>query len=159
MKQVITNVGYFLLDGTALVLLLLLLFYGMSTVSDTDLFSATGTNLSVATVNYNNYTDFRGTYLSEAAKAPPDIYYAGGNLTLGTVCLTDYIISKDHALNVLPIYVSSILSPRGIELINSYQANLATITLIEPGIYTITVSSTDDGNRLTKCSIQIPVNR
>ena len=30
MKQVITNFGYFLLDGTALVMLLVLLFYGMT---------------------------------------------------------------------------------------------------------------------------------
>ena len=159
MKQVITNFGYFLLDGTALVLMLTLLFYGMTVSGNSNLYSAIGNNLSIASIDYNNYTDFKGMYLNEAAKTPPDIYYDGGNLTLGTICLTDYIISKDYAMNTLPIYVSSIISPHGTELIDTFRQDLASITLTDPGIYTITVSSVDDGNRLTKCSIRIPVNR
>ena len=159
MKQVITNFGYFLLDGTALVMLLVLLFYGMTASGNSNLYSAIGNNLSIASVNYNNYTDFKGMYLTEAAKTPPAIYYDGGNLTLGTICLTDYIIAKDHAMNILPIYFSSIISPHGTELIDTFRHDLATITLTDPGIYTVTASSVDDGNRVTKCSIQIPVNR
>ena len=59
MKQVITNFGYFLLDGTALVMLLVLLFYGMTASGNSNLYSAIGNNLSIASVNYNNYTDFK----------------------------------------------------------------------------------------------------
>ena len=159
MKQIITDFGYFLLDGIALVLLVALLFHGMAANTSTNLFAAVGPNLKIETVNYNNYTDFKRTYLLESEKKPPIIFYQGGNLTTGDICLTDYIKSTDHAGNALPIKISSILNMQGTELIDTFRQDSSKINLSQPGIYTISISAVDDGNRLTKCTIKIPVNK
>ena len=159
MKQIITEYGYFLLDGIALVLLVFLLFHGMAANNGSNLFSVIGPNLKIETVNYNTYTDFKRTYLLESEKKPPFIFYQGGNLTIGDICLTNYIKATDHAGHTLPVKILSILNMHGTELIGSFRQDSSEITLSQPGIYTIAVSAVDDGNRLTKCTIKIPVNR
>ena len=159
MKQIIAEHGYFLLDGIALVFLVFLLFHGMAANNGSNLFSEIGPKLKIETVNYNTYTDFKRTYLLEAAKRPPFIFYQGGNLTIGDICLTNYIKATDHAGHALPVKISSILNMQGAELIGSFRQDSAKINLSQPGIYTISVNAVDDGNRLTKCTIKIPVNR
>ena len=159
MKQVITNFGYFLLEGTALLLLMLLLFHQMTeTGSDESIFSAVGSHLQIEHINYSQYKDFKETFVLESEKTQPAVFYQGGHLTTGTACLTDVIHARDYAGNALPIQISSIKNMHGIELIESFSPDTANITLSESGIYTISVSAIDDGNRLTTCTITVPVN-
>ena len=121
MKQVITAYGHFLLEGIVLVLVLVLLFCGIrDEEGNVGVFYMAGARLSIEQTDYQGFTDFRGTYRSEAAKSKPQISYVTGNLSSGTVCLTDCIRVLDYAGNELSFWVDSVKTPDGREIADSY---------------------------------------
>ena len=159
MKQVITAYGHFLLDGIVLVLLLVLLFCGdHDEEENVGVFNMAGERLSVEHTDYQAFTDFRRTYVSEAAKIEPEISYTTGNLSSGTVCLADCIRVLDYAGNELSFWVDSVKTPDGREIADSYNTATKEIYLGQAGIYKMTVSVCDSGNRTVDGVIYIPVN-
>ena len=160
MKQVITAYGHFLLEGIVLVLVLVLLFCGIrDEEGNVGVFYMAGARLSIEQTDYQGFTDFRGTYRSEAAKSKPQISYVAGNLSSGTVCLTDCIRVLDYAGNELSFWVDSVKTPDGREIADSYDPVTNEIYLGQPGIYKMTVSVCDSGNRTADGVIYIPVNQ
>ena len=160
MKQVITAYGHFLLEGIVLVLLLVLVFCGIrDEEGNVGVFNMTGARVSIEHTDYQTFTDFRGTYVSEAAKTEPEISYTVGNLQTGRNCLTDCIKAVDYAGNVLSFWVDSIKTPDGREIVDSYNADTKEIYLGQTGIYKMTVSVCDSGNRTVDGVIYIPVNQ
>ena len=121
-------------------------------------FYMAGSRLSIEQTDYQGFTDFRGTYRSEAAKSKPQISYVAGNLSSGTVCLTDCIRVLDYAGNELSFWVDSIKAPDGREIVDSYDPVTKEIYLGQAGIYKMTVSVCDRGNRTVDGVIYIPVN-
>ena len=159
MKQVITAYGHFLLEGIVLVLLLVLLFCGIrDEEGNVGVFNMTGARVSIEHTDYQTFTDFRGTYVSEAAKTEPEISYTVGNLSSGTICLLDCIKAVDYTGSELTFWVDSIKAPDGRELVDSYNSDTKEIYLGQAGIYKMTVSVCDSGNRTVDGVIYIPVN-
>ena len=160
MKQVITAYGHFLLEGIVLVLLLVLVFCGIrDEEGNVGVFNMTGARLSIEHTDYQGFTDFRGTYVSEAAKTEPEISYIEGNLQTGRVCFANCIKAVDYAGNTLSFWVDSVKAPDGREIVDSYNADTKEIYLEQAGVYEVTVSVCDSGNRTLDGIIHIPVNR
>ena len=160
MKQVITAYGHFLLEGIVLVLVLVLVFCGIrDEEGNVGVFNMTGARLSVEHTDYQTFTDFRGTYVSEAAKTEPEISYTVGNLSSGMICLLDCIKAVDYAGSDLPFWVDSIKAPDGRELADSYNPDTKEIYMGQAGIYEVTLSVCDSGNRTVDGVIYIPVNQ
>ena len=160
MKQVITAYGHFLLEGIVLMLLLVLLFCGIRDgEGNVGVFRIAGAGLSIEHTDYQTFEDFRGTYRTEAAKTNPEISYVAGNLSSGTVCLTDCIRAVDYAGNELSFWVDSVKAPDGRELADSYNADKKEIYLGQAGVYEMALSVCDSGNRTVNGVIYIPVNQ
>lgn len=159
MEQVIKAYGRFLVEGIVLVALLVILFTG---INDEDgnkgVLAVAGAKLEVESVNYNQYTDFIGTYQNECGKAAPVISFIGTHLYSGTCIIPDFIKATDCAGAELQIKVSSIKDEGGVELIDLYNQDTGEISFV-PGIYTVEVSAKDANNKLTRCTIQIPVSK
>jgi len=160
MKQVITAYGYFLLEGIVLVLLLVLLFCGIRDgEGNVGVFNMTGARISIEHTDYQGFTDFRGTYVSEASKSEPEIFYDVGNLSAGTIRLADCMKAVDYAGNELSFWVDSVKAPDGREIADSYNADTKEIYLGQAGIYEVALSVCDSGNRVVNGVIFIPVNQ
>lgn len=160
MEQVIREYGGFLLSGTAVVFLIIILFTGIEDdAGNKGALAIIGAQIEIENTDYHSYTDFQNAYQTESSKTAPEIVYQGGHLTTGTVKITDYIKAEDYAGRLLQIRILSIVNPADTEITDVYNPDTEEITLTESGIYTVTVSALDDINRLSKCVIKIPVNK
>lgn len=152
MKQVLKIYGKFMLEGIALSCVVYLWIYG-------SFFENIGAQLTVETMEYGSYTDFREIYLRESQKEVPQINYITGNITVGAHALAELIEAHDYAERELEIKIHSIINPKGEEQLNHYDEESENINFTMPGVYTIKVSAVDDGNRKSVCLIKIPVNK
>lgn len=159
MKLVIEHYGRFILDGIVVVAVMMIVFLWLTdSEGNKGIFAVTGAQINIDATDYTAYTDFKGVYKTESEKKHPRISFTGGRITIGTHTLSNYIKAVDDAGQNLAIKVSSILAPDGTEVVGTYNQNTTEITFSQSGIYTLTVSVLDEGNRMTKTNIKIPVN-
>ena len=159
MKFVIEHYGKFMLEAIVVTALMILIFCGMTDAKgNKGIFAVTGEHISVNSVDYQAYSDFKETYKTESEKNVPKITFTSGRLTLGVHMLSNYIKATDHDGNKLMIKVSSIKAPDGTEILDTYNHSTTEIVFSQEGIYLLTISALDEGNRLTKTTIQVPVN-
>ena len=160
MRLVIEHYGKFMLESIVVTALMILIFTGVTDAKgNRGIFTVTGEHISVENIDYHTYTDFKGTYKSESEKDAPKISFSSGRLSLGVHCLSSYIKAVDYGGNLLSITVLSIKAPDGSEVVDTYNQNTTEITFSQEGVYVLTIMAQDEGNRLTKTMIQIPVNR
>ena len=157
MEQVIKAYGKFLLEGIILVALLTILTVMSDSAGNKGVFSIVGTKLEMNSVDYNQYNDFKGTYKSESNKEAPVISVIGTHLYSGVCSIPSFIKATDYTGAELLIMVSSIKDAGGTELIGDYNQDTGEISLAS-GIYMVEVSAKDVNNKLTKCTVQIPVS-
>ena len=158
MEKILKEYGPFLLAGFVLVMLLTVILSG---ITDEDgnrgIFLVIGAKLEVESADYTSYTDF-DTYQAEAGKSLPEIVFEGGTgVYTGVVALADYVRAVDFAGAALPINFVGLEDIFGNDLSGSYDPGTGEITFSGPGIYCLTVSATDSGNRKAVKSISIPV--
>jgi len=159
MKLVIEHYGKFLLEGLVVVALMALIFTGLTDENgNKGIFAVTGAQIQVEAVDYQSYSDFKNTYKAESEKENPKITSACQRLAAGAHTLSSYITAEDNAGQPLDIRVSSIKSPDGVEILDTYNADTSEILLTEPGEYLVTVSAVDGSNRMTKVAVRLPVN-
>lgn len=160
MKQIMTMYGKFLLEGTVLVLLMTMIFISIEDEEgNKGVFEIVGAKLEIESASHSRYSDFSGTYQAESRKATPKIAYIGGYLQTGICSLSDYIKATDYAGRELPVKITSIRSPQGTEVLDTYDPDTAEINLEQSGIYIVTISVFDDGNRVSNGKVRIPVNK
>lgn len=159
MKLVIEQYGKFILEAIVIIALMSIIF---SSLTDNEgnkgIFAVTGAQIKIDGVDYSAYTDFRGVYKMESEKEKPKISFESGRLTIGTYALSNYIKAVDYAGNTLRLKVISIKAPDGREIVESYNQNTTEVSLLQAGVYTVTLLAVDDGNNTTKTIIQIPIN-
>lgn len=160
MEEIGKIYGGFILEGIAVISLMLFLWCGISVGGDNkSILRIMGENMIIEEANYDLYSDFRSVYDKESRKTAPIIKYAAGALDTGIVNLAETIKATDYKGDELAIKVLSVRNMEGEELIKSDETDISEIILEHAGIYTVLVKTTDDGNRTTQCSIKIPVNR
>lgn len=160
MEKILKEYGPFLLAGFILVMLLAVILSG---ITDEDgnrgIFRIIGAKLDVESADYASYTDF-DTYQAEAGKSFPEIAFNGAvGVYTGVMALSDYVKAVDFAGAALPVTFVGLEDISGNDLSGSYNPGTGEITFSEPGIYCLTVSATDSGNRKAVKSISIPVLR
>jgi len=159
MEQIGRMYGKFILEGIAVAALAVFLFYGIAYGGEwVGLLEVIGDNLPEENKAYDTYIDFKEVYKGESTKAAPQIRYVTGAVDAGRINLTQVIKAFDYAGVELKIDVLSIKNMEEEELIEHYDTETMEIELKHPGIYTILVRTTDDGNRTTQCSIRMPIN-
>lgn len=159
MKLVIEHYGKFMLEAIVVIAVTGIIFLGLTDANgNMGIFAVTGAHLEVEAENYLNYTDFKNVYKTESEKSAPHITWYGGRIVAGTHALSDYIKATDYAGNNLGFLVQSITAPDGSDCLSSYNQDTTEISLLQMGVYTVTVSAEDDGKRTTKATVQIPVN-
>lgn len=159
MKQVMESYGVFVLEALVVSLLLVLLFTQITDkAGNKGVLKIIGAGLETEGADYGSYTDF-DVYQAESAKSAPIITYdTPAALKTGSNRLADYIKATDYAGGELPIKVISVQNPAGADVTVECDEDTV-INLTEPGIYKLTVSAVDDGNRLSTCEIKIAVNK
>lgn len=159
MRLVIEHYGKFVLEGIVVTALLVLIFTDLTDAIDKKgILAVTGEHISIDSMNYHAYTDFKESYKTECEKEAPKISFTSGRLFLGKHILSNYIQAKDNEGKNLKINVLSIKAPDGVEVIDSYHHDTTEIIFSQTGIYILTISALDEGNRLTMTKIQVPVN-
>ena len=151
LRQVLKMYGVFILE-TAALLWIIQLCIQQSYLKEI------GDFMPLDSYMYEAYDDFREVYQEESKKKPPEIIYKKGSLYEGKHKLSDIVEAYDYANRNLEIRVHSILTPEMEEKIDDYKQETEEILLDMTGIYMLTVSAVDDGNRKSVCIIRIPVN-
>ena len=117
-----------------------------------------GAKLPIDSVDYEGYTDYN-SYQTESTRQAPEIYFQSGSLIrTGNNKLSDCIMAKDYAANMLQIKVISIKNPDDTDITSQCNQDTTEIMLNDPGVYTVTVSAKDDANRKSIKVIKFPVN-
>ena len=158
MEKILKEYGPFLLAGFVLVMLLAVILSG---ITDEDgnrgIFRIIGAKLDVESAEYTSYTDF-DTYQTEAGESLPEIAFDGTmGVYTGVMALADYVRAVDFSGAALSVSFVGLEDISGNDLSGSYNAETGEITFSEPGIYCLTVSAMDGGNRKAVKSITIPV--
>lgn len=152
MKQVLKLYGMFVLEGIALIGMVI--FW-----QEQGIFEKIGKRLTVEKAEYSSYADFRGVYQEESKKEKPRIEYVNGSINAGIHLLSELIEAYDYADRKLEIKVHSITNPKNEERLDYYDAETTKMNFDLAGIYTIKVSTVDDGNRVSIGTVRIPVNK
>lgn len=157
MEQVIRAYGRFLLEAAVVVLLVVLLFFGiMDERGNRGILSMMGEYVKEESVVGD--MDFR-EYQRESQRSAPMIAYVGTKtLYTGRYPLSAILKATDDEGAELPIEVSSICDPFGIERMGEYLSDVSYIQFASKGIYTLRVTVRDGRNRTSTCEIRIPVN-
>jgi len=159
MEQIGKTYGRFILEGIAVVFLTVLLLCGSSSEgTGVGILAKLGEYLPQEDKNYELYSDFRDVYKQESLKSAPRIEYVTGAADAGIVSVDEIIKAYDYDEEELELRVLSIKNMEGEELVESYDSENMEINLEYAGIYVFLVEAVDDGNRVTKCSIRVPVN-
>lgn len=156
MKQVIDTYGKFILECMILVLLLILLFTQIrDDEGNQGVIQIIGARIETTDMDYDSYADF-DVYVSEGALEKPVITYTGGNtIRIGMCRLSDYMKAVDYNGNELSVYVMSVLSPAGAELVCNADTE---INFPLAGVYRVQVKAVDGMNKKTVKQIKIPVS-
>ncbi|MBO5069261.1 MAG: hypothetical protein J6C37_02715 [Roseburia sp.] len=160
MELVIKAYGKLMLEGLAVMLLVVLLF---GQIEDADgnrgILRIIGAHLGTEQTGTVEYADFQA-YQSEGKKCAPIISYTASSvLYTGTYNLADCITAVDDAGATLQVGLLGMWNPFGEELDVTEQAEVGQMVFEYPGIYTAKVAAVDAGNKKTVCLIQIPVNK
>lgn len=149
MKGVVKTYGGFLLEAVVFISIVYLCL-------QQGYLQLIGTKMPVEEKDYHTYTDFSEHYYAETQKAMPVIGYTTGSLDTGVYQLFDLIEAYDYAGEKLSLNVHSILNPKKEAVLWSGEGEQIEFEM--PGVYIVTVSAADDGNRRSVCTIKIPVN-
>lgn len=157
MEQVIRAYGKFILDGTVVVLLMVLV---MTQIRDDaghkGVFEMIGSYLENEIESDREYTDF-SVYAGECKKKFPEMcYFPEVVLHTGQHQISQLIRAVDYTGRELPVRLISVRIPDGKEIELAGQER---VEFQEPGIYEIKASSMEAWNRRTECVFRIPVNR
>lgn len=157
MEQIIRIYGKSLLEMLALVLLVIILFSGITDESGNQgIMHIIGAWYEPEVSVERN--DFE-IYQREAQKEAPSIFYSRKDtLSIGKHYLSDCIVAKDMAGNNLQLQVLELGSEQG-ECTAWYEEGTEEIVFTEAGIYSVKVSAVDNGNRRSICQIKLPVSR
>lgn len=159
MEQIGSVYGKFILEGIAVICLIVFLFWG---ISDSDgnvgILEMIGGNLPEINEEYDSYTDFKEGYAEESNKDAPKITFAAGAVDTGKIKLSQIIKAVDYSGNEIKLVIMSIKNMENVELIENCNLETTEIDLTNAGVYSVLVKATDDGNRTTECRIKIPVN-
>lgn len=159
MKLVIEHYGKFMLEGIVIFAVCGILVCGLTDENGNHgIFAVMGEQLEVSNENYLAYTDFADTYKAESEKTPPKISWHAGRIETGVHVLSDYIKVTDYAGNALAFQVMEIEAPDGTKGLSSYNPDTTEIGLSQMGVYKVTLFAKDDGKRITRSVVQIPVN-
>ena len=156
MEQVIRTYGTFLLEGTVLVALVWLLFWGITDeTGHHGVFSIAGSyqkeEQPAARLDFTRYQ-------SEGEKSAPVIQYVWtGMLHVGEYSLEELLRAEDYSGQTLQVQLCSVLNPQGTEQIQS-DWGYNRVQFNRQGIYTLKVRTADAWNRVTVCVFCIPVN-
>jgi len=160
MEQIGRIYGKFILEGIAVVCLSGFLFNNfLDDAGNIGLLYAIGRYLPKVEEKYDSYTDFGEIYLEESHKSAPEIKYVAGAVDTGVVQLSQIIKAVDYSGSELAIEILSIKNMDDVEMIEVCNLETTQIVFERAGIYRVEVRAVDDGNRVTKCQIKIPVNR
>lgn len=151
MAQILKWYGVFLLEAVVL-------FGVVHLCVQQKYFEKIGEFMPLDSYLYETYDDFREVYYEESKKKVPEITYIKGSICTGKYRLTDLIEAYDYENRRLEIRIHSVLSPENTEKIVDSNKEIKEIMFDIAGIYTITASAVDDGNRKSVCTIRIPVN-
>lgn len=157
MEQIIRGYGVFLLDAVVVAILCV----GIFKINDSEecgFFPEIGKKLVIKKQDYNGYFDFKETYQEESKKALPVIYFTGKHIRTGIVSLKDEIVAYDFSGNILPVRITSIKSMDGVECLEHYNPETMEMNFLQPGYYSVEIETMDEGMRVTRCKIRIPVN-
>lgn len=157
MELVIRAYGRFLLEAVVVVLLAVLLFSGITDDrGNRGIFSMMGEYVEEEGTVGN--MDFK-EYQRESQRSAPAIVYVGTEtLYTGKYPLSGILKATDDEGMELPIEVSSICDPFGIERIGEYPSGVSYIQFSSRGIYTLRVAAVDARNQTSNCEVRIPVN-
>ena len=141
----------YLLEGVIMILLFRVLFYQ-------GVFLQIGEHVVITQPFHEEYTDFRGRVLEEGEKTAPGICYLGGTCSIGVLKLGELILASDYEGKELSFQIKQIQNPLGESVLTELDKEAMELYVREPGIYQVHVVAIDDGNRITKGVIRIPVN-
>jgi len=158
MDEIVRMYGRFVLTGMTL-LCMTVFVIGDISVSEkkAGLLELLGNYIKIEKNDYISYRDFNGIYAAESEKEGPKIVYEGGSIKKGTYFLNALIKAYDYAKREMPVVVDKIIGPYGNNL-SCYDAISGKIDFNRCGVYELTVSAVDDGNRCSWCIIKVPVN-
>ena len=119
MEEIGKIYGGFILEGIAVISLMLFLWCGISVGGDNkSILRIMGENMIIEEANYDLYSDFRSVYDKESRKTAPIIKYAAGALDTGIVNLAETIKASDYKGDELAIKVLSVRMDQS-QIINS----------------------------------------
>lgn len=159
MKLVMEEYGKLILSAVVAVSIVTFLFFHFSDEEkNKDFLSVLGARITMTNTNYHEYIDFKDSYRKESVKSAPTLTFSCDRLIVGTHVLSNYIKATDCDGNNLVIQISSIKSPDGTEIVETYNQSTSELNMTMHGIYIVTVSTVDENNRSTRGEICIPVN-
>lgn len=98
-------------------------------------------------------------FAREGEKEAPSIAYRdSGTLYVGECTLGEQLMAKDGEGNALAVQVNHISGPGGREWSGETMKEWSAFCFPVGGIYRITATAVDAGNRTTTCVISVPVN-
>lgn len=172
MKELMKQYGGFVLAGVVLLVLLILLFSGVTDEQgNRGIIKIVAAKLDTEGTDYAAYTDY-DTYKTESTKTAPEITYQDiGYFPVGTVNFLQHVTATDYAGRRLSnagsvvddaekgsgyLKITNLEDASGNDLSANINAETGEITLPEAGIYEVTIRAQDDGYRKSKSVIRVP---
>lgn len=161
MKLIMEQYGRFIMTGVIVVAVFIALFFGVTDGNGHRGFlQIFGAQMDTGGIDYSTYRDY-GTLTTESLKTKPEFTCAlTGNALTGTEYdLSSLIKATDYDGADLSIAVEHILDEHDNEVSSIYDSTTGKVNFPEQGIYTFEVRAVDGGNRSTKSTVRIPVNK
>lgn len=157
MEQIVKTYGKTILEASALILLVVILFTQVKDdKGNRGILQIIGANIVSLDNNYREYTDFE-VFETDATRAKPVITYEGSNdIHVGDIFCIDDIQAVSSFGTSLPVKVIRITNQDGVEI--AFDENVPMVFDVE-GIYTVTVSVVDEIKKETVNEIKILVNQ
>ena len=157
MEEVVKTYGKYVLAAITLWLLIMTIFCNIQDGEDhTGIREIIAAHIDTEKTDYHSYQDFE-TYQTESNKEYPIIsYHDAGSLPVGNVYFLDQVDAVDYAGDHIPVKIEKMENITGDDLTGCVRDD-GVIEFPDSGIYKITVSAKDDGNRNTRRTIAVPV--
>ena len=161
MKLIMEQYGKFIMTGVVVVAVFIALFFGVTDgQGHRGFLQIFGSKIQTDQVDYSAYQDY-GTLKTESLKTKPEFTFVPtGNAKTDTEYdLSELIRATDYDGTELAITVDRILDEHDNEVSSIYDSTTGKVNFPEQGIYTFEVRAVDGGNRSTKSTVRIPVNK
>ena len=161
MKLIMEQYGKFILSGIIIVSLFYAVFLGVSDAyGHRGLLQIMGSDMPDEKVDYSSYQDYT-VMTAEAGKGSPQIRCLQNShaVTNTEYSITELVNAADGTGTMLEVKVVKITDTPGNDVSFIYDRTAERLIFPVCGLYTFELCAVDDGNRCTRATVQIPVNK